>query len=133
MFFPGILLNGTTTRSPSHQHVYNLSLNYSQKFVDNRIATDPFPAHHKKGQEDATLARWLTHGPEDASSGHRSMIQHWVSEDTEIYDEPAANKPWSHPYTPGTLLIHRLKHDELFVKACAHFLLVPGPELRQES
>ncbi|KAJ3037676.1 hypothetical protein HDV00_001398 [Rhizophlyctis rosea] len=74
---------------------------------------DPQPAAHKIGQEDALLASWLRNA---------NRIKNYVSEDFEIYDDPHAKKGWSHEYTEGTILIHRLKDEGLFLNAARHFL-----------
>ncbi|KND01984.1 uncharacterized protein SPPG_02490 [Spizellomyces punctatus DAOM BR117] len=77
------------------------------------VGSDPYPQQNKEGQEDGKVASWLRYG---------NKITHWVSEDEEIYDDPASGRGWAHPYTPGTILIHRLKEDIPFLTACAHFL-----------
>ncbi|KAJ3166497.1 hypothetical protein HDU88_003366 [Geranomyces variabilis] len=77
------------------------------------ISADPFPAENKVGQEDATLAWWLAKG---------NQVSNWVSEDSEFYDDPSYMEGWAHEYTPGTILIHRLKNETVFLRASAHFL-----------
>ena len=77
------------------------------------IANDPYAKEHTIGQEDATLAGWLHHG---------KVIKQWISEEHEIYDDPSHLGGWAHEYTPGTLLIHRLKEIDPFLKASQHFL-----------
>ncbi|RKP02410.1 hypothetical protein CXG81DRAFT_368, partial [Caulochytrium protostelioides] len=65
------------------------------------------------GQEDIVMARWVR---------HTNRLRHWISEEREFYDDPSfAGQGWAHPYTPGTLLIHRLKLDDPFVTAATHF------------
>ena len=77
------------------------------------IANDPYAKEHTIGQEDATLAAWLHHG---------KVIKQWISEEHEIYDDPSHLGGWAHEYTRGTLLIHRLKEIDPFLKASQHFL-----------
>ncbi|KAI9202892.1 uncharacterized protein BJ171DRAFT_512542 [Polychytrium aggregatum] len=71
-------------------------------------------AENKVGQEDFMVAKWMIH------SGKRI---HWISEDSEHYDAPEFKQGWSHPYTSGTILIHRLKDDKWFMNAAARFVL----------
>ncbi|TPX61886.1 hypothetical protein PhCBS80983_g00803 [Powellomyces hirtus] len=77
------------------------------------ISTDSFPGENKIGQEDAMLAWWLQRG---------QVIKNWISEDYEFYDDPSFKEGWAHDYTPGTILVHRLKNETLFIRASAHFL-----------
>ncbi|KAJ3147236.1 hypothetical protein HDU86_008072 [Geranomyces michiganensis] len=77
------------------------------------ISDDSFPAENKVGQEDSVLAWWLAKG---------NQIKNWISEEKEFYDDPSYEQGWAHEYTPGTILIHRLKNDTVFMRASAHFL-----------
>ena len=78
------------------------------------VATDPFPKEHTEGQEDAMLAWWLTES---------KLIEHWISDELEeFYDEPDSKQGWAHPYTPNTILIHRLKDSNWFLKANRFFM-----------
>ncbi|KAH6564781.1 hypothetical protein BASA60_010164 [Batrachochytrium salamandrivorans] len=78
------------------------------------IATDPYPAAHRIGQEDSLLSNWLTTG---------KKVVNWIANtDDAFYDEPESGQGWAHAYTPNTILIHRLKSELWFVKAARHFM-----------
>ncbi|KAJ3185340.1 hypothetical protein HDU85_001390 [Gaertneriomyces sp. JEL0708] len=77
------------------------------------IGQDPYPAEHTVGQEDSVFANWLHHG---------KKIKNWEAEDNELYDDPASGKGWAHEYTPGTIGIHRLKDEALFLNCTWHFM-----------
>ncbi|RKO86162.1 hypothetical protein BDK51DRAFT_12503, partial [Blyttiomyces helicus] len=77
------------------------------------IARDPFPKNDRIGQEDYKTAGWL-------AKSH--LVKHWVSEDNEIYDEPSSGKGWAHPYTPDTLIVHRMKASDAFLTGAMHFV-----------
>lgn len=68
----------------------------------------------KSHQEDAMIARCLRDG--------RAIPGLLEPEDLEtLYDEPWSLQPWSHNYTATTLIIHRLKRSDWFLKANMHF------------
>ena len=77
------------------------------------IANSDYANSHKIGQEDAVLASWLY------NSG---LLKHKVSDDNSFYDDPDSNQGWSKPYIPETILIHRLKDTDAFIKANVYFM-----------
>ena len=110
----------------------------------SRISTDPYPAQHTVGQEDARLASWLYHRnkqqqqqqlqlPLKGNANSHGLTRHWISENKEIYDEPTSKAGWAHAYTPGTLVIHRLKRDDWFLKAADYFLSSASQSSSQTS
>lgn len=78
------------------------------------VGTDEAPAKKTIGQEDSVFRSWIY---------ENKKVVKAISEDKEFYDEPSSKEGWAHEYTNGTILIHRLKRDEWFIKAAAHFLL----------
>ncbi|TPX42171.1 hypothetical protein SeMB42_g05253 [Synchytrium endobioticum] len=80
------------------------------------IGKDPYPRQNAIGQEDAVLAGWLH---------EKNKIQHfWSIEGADqFYDEPESGQGWAHNYsTQHTIMVHRLKRTDWFLKASRHFL-----------
>ncbi|TPX31246.1 hypothetical protein SmJEL517_g05386 [Synchytrium microbalum] len=80
------------------------------------ISQDSYPKEHMSGQEDANLSGWLR---------DKDKVQNFwsIEEPDRFYDEPDSKEGWAiHNYSNNTIIIHRLKRTDWFLKASRHFL-----------
>ena len=79
------------------------------------ISKDLYPKQNAIGQEDAVLSNWLRH--------NNKIENFWsMEEEDQFYDEPESQEGWAHNYSANTIMIHRLKRTDWFLKASRHFL-----------
>jgi len=66
----------------------------------------------KRVNEDIQVSKWIYHS---------DKLEHFISEDYQIYDAPDYTGGWGHPFTNGTIAVHQLKSDVSLLRTCLHF------------